>query len=48
MERDMTYADALSGIEKHLTKGKFAKADVFLAHYRGFRFIVKDFGNRGF
>lgn len=47
MERDMTYADALSGIEKHLTRGKFAKADVFIASYRGQRFIIKDFGNRG-
>ena len=48
MERDMTYADALSGIEKHLTRGKFAKADVFIASFRGQRFIIKDFGNRGF
>lgn len=48
MEQDMNYADALSGIEKHLTKGKFAKADVFVARYRGKRFIIKDFGSRGF
>ncbi|MBS1125773.1 MAG: hypothetical protein H6Q98_711 [Nitrospirae bacterium] len=48
MERDMTYADAVTGIEKYLTRGKFAKADVFIARYRGLRFIVKDFGKRGF
>jgi len=48
MERDMTYADALSGIEKHITKGKFAKADIFISGFRGQRFIVKDFGSRGF
>jgi hypothetical protein len=48
MERDMTHADAVSGIEKYLTQGKFAKADVFIASFRGQRFIVKDFGKRGF
>ncbi|MHB8843643.1 MAG: methyltransferase [Nitrospirota bacterium] len=48
MERNMTHADAVSGIERYLTRGKFAKADVFIAHYRGLRFIVKDFGGRGF
>jgi hypothetical protein len=48
MERDMTYADALSGIEKHITKGKFAKADIFVTSFRGQRFLIKDFGGRGF
>lgn len=48
MERDMTYADAAGGIEKHLTQGRFAKADVFIARFRDQRFIVKDFGKRGF
>jgi hypothetical protein len=48
MHRDMTYAEALKGIERHLTKGKFAKADVFIANYRGHRFIIKDFGAKGF
>ena len=48
MERYMTHADAVSGIEKYLTRGKFAKADVFIASFRGQRFIVKDFGKRGF
>jgi predicted Ser/Thr protein kinase len=47
MHRDMTYAEALAGVERHLTKGKFAKADVFIANYRGQRFIVKDFGDKG-
>ena len=48
MYREMTYADAVSGVEKHITKGRFAKADIFLSAYRGQRFIVKDFGKRGF
>ena len=48
MEQDMTYADVLSGIEKQLTKGKFAKADIFVTRFRGHRFIIKDFGSRGF
>jgi predicted Ser/Thr protein kinase len=48
MHREMTYADAVSGVEKYLTKGRFAKADIFIAGYRGQRFIVKDFGMRGF
>jgi hypothetical protein len=48
MERYMTHADAVLGIEKYLTRGKFAKADVFIASFRGQRFIVKDFGKRGF
>jgi len=47
MHREMTYADAVSGVEKHITKGRFAKADIFVATYRGQRFIVKDFGTRG-
>jgi predicted Ser/Thr protein kinase len=46
MYRNMTYADAVSGAEKMLTKGRTGKADVFLASYRGERFIVKDFGNK--
>ncbi len=48
MYRDMTYADALAGREKVLAAGKFAKAEVFLATLRGMRFIVKDFGGKGF
>lgn len=48
MYREMTYADAVSGVEKYLTRGRFAKADIFIAVYRGQRFIVKDFGKRGF
>jgi predicted Ser/Thr protein kinase len=44
----MTYKDALSGIERSLSRGRFAKADVFIARYRDERFIVKDFGSRGF
>lgn len=48
MHRDMTYKDALSGIERSLSRGRFAKADVFIARYRDERFVVKDFGSRGF
>lgn len=48
MYREMTYADAVSGVEKYLTRGRFAKADIFIAGYRGQRFIVKDFEGRGF
>ncbi len=48
MHRDMTYADARSGLERYLTTGKAAKADVFIANYRGNRFIIKDFGGKGF
>jgi predicted Ser/Thr protein kinase len=44
----MTYKDALSGIERSLSRGRFAKADVFIARYRDERFVVKDFGSRGF
>jgi hypothetical protein len=44
----MTYKDALSGIERSLSRGRFAKADVFIARYRDERFIVKDFASRGF
>jgi predicted Ser/Thr protein kinase len=44
----MTYEDALSGIERVIAQNKFAKADVFLANYRGQRFIVKDFSKKGF
>jgi hypothetical protein len=44
----MTYTDALSGIERSLSRGRFAKADVFIARYRDERFLIKDFGSRGF
>ncbi len=44
----MTYSDARAGIERYCTRGSFAKADIFLAVYRGQRFIVKDFSPKGF
>lgn len=48
MYPDLTYNDAVSNAERFLTKGKFAKADVFIAQHRGQRLIVKDFGTKGF
>ena len=47
MYPDLTYSNAVLSIEKSLTKGKFAKADVFIANVRGRRLIVKDFGTKG-
>jgi predicted Ser/Thr protein kinase len=47
MHREMTYRDALRGVERYLVRGRFAKADVFISRFRGERFIVKDFGSKG-
>jgi predicted Ser/Thr protein kinase len=44
----MTYDEALSGVERVISRDKFAKADVFLVRHGGHRFIIKDFGRRGF
>ena len=46
--RAMTYDEALSGVEQVISRNKFAKADVLLARQGGDRFIIKDFGRRGF
>ncbi len=48
MYRDMTYEEAVSGIEKVISSDNFAKADVFIAGWRGERFVLKDFGRKGF
>ena len=47
MYSDLTYSDAASGAVTLLTKGTLGKADVFIAHHRGLRFIVKDFEKKG-
>mgnify|MGYP001619091245 CR=1 FL=1 len=47
-EREMTYLDARAGIERTIAANKFAKAEVFIAACKGERFIVKDFGQKGF
>lgn len=44
----MNHEEALSGIERVITRNKFAKADVYLVNHRGARFIVKDFSRKGF
>lgn len=48
MDRDMTYEDAVCSIERVIAKNSFAKADVFLCNCRGQKFILKDFGRKGF
>lgn len=48
MNLDLTYAEATENIEKVLTQGDFAKARVFIARHHGRRFVVKDFGSKGF
>jgi RIO-like serine/threonine protein kinase len=48
MIADLTYSEALSQIEKTLTKGKFLKADVHVVRRGGQKFVVKDFGAKGF
>jgi RIO-like serine/threonine protein kinase len=48
MDADLTYSEALSNIEKTLTKGKFLKADVHIVRTGGQKFVIKDFGAKGF
>ncbi len=48
MLRDLTYDEAVSHFEKVLIKGRFTKADVFIAHSGNGRFVVKDFSKKGF
>jgi RIO-like serine/threonine protein kinase len=45
---DLTYAEATADIEKVLAPGGFAKARVFIARHHGRRFVIKDFGSKGF
>lgn len=48
MDSDLTYSEALDCTEKVIVQGSAAKADVFLTSLRGQRFVVKDFGRKGF
>jgi RIO-like serine/threonine protein kinase len=48
MIQDLTYAEATADIEKVLAPGGFAKARVFIARHHGRRFVIKDFGSKGF
>ncbi|HAS54226.1 MAG: hypothetical protein A2X56_04810 [Nitrospirae bacterium GWC2_57_13] len=48
MDSDLTYGEALDRIEKVLVQGSAGKAEVFLTSLRGKRFVVKDFGRKGF
>jgi predicted Ser/Thr protein kinase len=48
MIEDLSYEAACSGVERILVKGKALKADVFITSIGGSRFVVKDFGRKGF
>src|SRR4030067_1112104 len=48
MNLDLTYAEATADIEKVLAQGGVAKARVFIARHYGRRFVIKDFGSKGF
>ncbi len=48
MNRDLSYDEAAANLEKVLIKGRLLKADVFITRFRGQRFVVKDFGKKGF
>ena len=48
MISDLSYAEVSSNTERTLIKGKTMKADIFIASVRGSRFVVKDFGKKGF
>jgi predicted Ser/Thr protein kinase len=45
---DLSYDEAAANLEKVLVKGRPLKADVFITRFRGHRFVVKDFGKKGF
>ncbi len=48
MDIELSYDEAAANLEKILVKGKLLKAEVFITRLRGRRFVVKDFGKRGF
>ncbi len=48
MKMDLSYDEAAANLEKVLVKGRLLKADVFITRFRGQRFVVKDFGKKGF
>jgi tRNA A-37 threonylcarbamoyl transferase component Bud32 len=48
MSEDLTYTEALLNIERVIAQGRSFKADVFISRADGQKFVVKDFGKRGF
>ena len=46
MQQDLTYGDAVAGIEETIARDNFAKADVSISQVRGQRFIIKDFSRK--
>lgn len=48
MNMDLSYDEAAANLEKVLVKGRLLKADVFITRFHGQRFVVKDFGKKGF
>ena len=45
---DLSYDEAAANLEKVLVTGRLLKANVFITRFRGQRFVVKDFGKKGF
>jgi hypothetical protein len=48
MKADLTYNEARLNLERVIVQGRLFKADVFISRANGRRFVVKDFGNKGF
>ncbi len=48
MNSELSYDEAAAHLDTILIKGKPLKADVFITLFRGRRFVVKDFGKKGF
>ncbi len=48
MIADLSYDAASSNVERVLVRAKSLKADIFITRFRGHRFLVKDFGKKGF
>lgn len=48
MNSDLTYSSALSRIEKTIVKERFLKADVHVIRSGEEKYVIKDFGTKGF
>ncbi len=48
MIEDLSYEEACTRAQYTIVKGKALKADVFVTNIDGARFVVKDFGRKGF
>ncbi len=48
MDLNFTYEEARSRTDRMLIKGRFSKADVFIAQVGARRFVIKDFSQKGF